>query len=55
MFPTGDLATIRDNKLVYGGKIEVNGNDICYELTNGEKGVYKKLESILDKNAVIKI
>jgi hypothetical protein len=43
------LATIKDNKLVYGGKVEVNGNDICFELSNGQKGIYKTIDSIIER------
>ncbi len=55
MFPTGDLATIKDSKLVYGGKIEVNGNDICFELSNGQKGIYKTIDSIIERKYEIKM
>lgn len=55
LFPTGDLATIKDNKLVYTGTIEVVNGKISYVLPNGKKGGYQTIDSLIEKDYEVKI
>jgi|GEM_PF-2833556 len=55
LFPTGDLATIKDNQLVYAGTIEVIDSKISYVLPNGKKGEYQTIESLINKDCKVKI
>lgn len=46
IFPTGDIATMREGEIVKLGGIFVRENRLCYELKDGTKGEYRHLEEI---------
>ncbi len=48
IFLTGDLAQIKNGQIVKTGSLYVEDGKICYELPNGQKGVYNKVESLLE-------
>jgi len=54
LFPTGDLAQIKKGKVIKAGAIYVENGKICYELPDGTRGVYNKLEHFIDNLELIK-
>ncbi len=46
IYPTGDMATIKNGKIVYGGSITNNQGKICYKLEDGKEGKYRFLEDL---------
>lgn len=55
LFPTGDMGSIKNGKIVDAGSVYVEKNEICYKLPNGTKGPYKKLESLLKLKTKIEV
>lgn len=46
IYPTGDLATIKDGKIVMSGSIYNKNGDIYYKLKNGKEGKYRFIKDL---------
>ena len=44
LFPTGQVADLRDGKISVAIKVFVEGNKIGFKMPDGRKGFYRQLE-----------